>query len=187
MDEVLITRPEPGASETATRIAAMGLVPIVAPLLEIRPMPIRPPPGRIAAILLASGNAAGPLPAALHGLPVLTVGSATARRAEQAGFANVASADGDAMALAALVRARFMPRDGTLLLAAGLGREFWRSPPVCERRGIVCSGGWFTPRNRWPACRTRHAWRYPAIKPGRCCSFPPKPLGISRDWYGRPA
>jgi uroporphyrinogen-III synthase len=123
MDGVLITRPEPGASDTANRIASMGLVPIVAPVLEIRPMPIQPPHARIAAILLASGNAVEPLPAALHGLPVLTVGSATARRAEQAGFSNVASADGDARALATMVRARFNPRDGTLLLAAGQGQS----------------------------------------------------------------
>jgi uroporphyrinogen-III synthase len=123
MPGVLITRPEPGASDTATRIASMGLLPIVAPVLEIRPAPVRPPRGRIAAILLASGNAVDPLPAALHGLPVLTVGSATARRARQAGFTDVASADGDATALAALVRARFAPHDGTLLLAAGLGQS----------------------------------------------------------------
>ena len=33
---VLITRPEPGASETAARVAALGYRPVVAPLLEIR-------------------------------------------------------------------------------------------------------------------------------------------------------
>lgn len=122
-DAVLITRPEPGASETAARIASMGRFPIVAPVMEIRSMPFRAPPGRIAAVLLASGSAIDSLPATLHGLPVLTVGSATARRAEQAGFTNVASADGDAVALAAMVRGRFRPRDGTLLLASGRGQS----------------------------------------------------------------
>ena len=122
-DAVLITRPEPGASETAARVAAMGLSPIVAPVLEIRPLPVHPPSGRIAAVLLASGNAVDPLPAAWHGLPLLTVGAATARRARQAGFADVSSADGDATDLARLVRARFAPRDGTLLLAAGRGQS----------------------------------------------------------------
>lgn len=121
---MLITRPEPGASETAARVAAMGLAPIVAPLLRIRPSPVRLPPSeRIAAILLASGSAVDPLPATFRALPLLTVGEATARRAEQAGFTNVASADGNAEALAALVRARVRPRDGTLLLASGRGQS----------------------------------------------------------------
>jgi uroporphyrinogen-III synthase len=121
-DAVLITRPEPGASETAARVAAMGLVPIVAPLLEIRRYPVRLPPGQIAAVLLTSGNAVEPLPAACRALPVLAVGAATARRADQAGFTHVASADGDAVALAALVRARVRPAEGTLLLACGRGQ-----------------------------------------------------------------
>jgi uroporphyrinogen-III synthase len=122
-DAVLITRPEPGAGETAARIRSLGLVPIVAPVLEIRPLPMSPPSGRMAAVLLASGNAVDALPAVLHALPVLTVGSATARRAKQAGFADVTSADGDAVALATLVQARFRPREGTLLLAAGRGQS----------------------------------------------------------------
>jgi uroporphyrinogen-III synthase len=122
-DNVLITRPEPGASETAARVAAMGLTPIVAPVLEIRAIPFRLPSGPVGALILASGNAVDPLPAACHPLPVLTVGAATARRAVRAGFTNVISADGDAAALADLVRARINPRDGTLLLASGQGQS----------------------------------------------------------------
>jgi uroporphyrinogen-III synthase len=120
---VLITRPEPGASDTASRVAAIGLVPIVAPLLDIRPYPIRMPSQRVAAVILASGNAVDALPAFCRSLPVLTVGAATARRASQAGFTNVTSADGDAVALAAVVRARVRPSDGPLLLAAGQGQS----------------------------------------------------------------
>ena len=122
-DAVLITRPEPGASETAVRIAAMGFAPIVAPILEIRQFPLELPRGHINAVLLASGNAVDPLPTAVRALPVFAVGATTARRAEQAGFIDVASADGDASALAALVRARLRPQDGTLLLAAGRGQS----------------------------------------------------------------
>ena len=119
-DAVLITRPEPGASETAARVAAMGLRPVVAPLLEIRSTRVSlPPPEQIAAVLLASGSAVGPLPETYLAIPVLTVGAATAARARQAGFANVVSADGDASALAALVRSRLNPLGGALLLAAG--------------------------------------------------------------------
>jgi uroporphyrinogen-III synthase len=120
---VLITRPEPGASDTAARIAAMGLIPVVAPLLEIQPFPILLPPGRIAAVLLSSGNAVDALPANCRSLPLLTVGAATARRAEHAGFTNIQSADGDAVALASLVRAHIRPKEGTLLLASGRGQS----------------------------------------------------------------
>jgi uroporphyrinogen-III synthase len=121
---VIITRPEPGASETARRVEAMGFAPVVAPLLEIRSFPLRlPPPGRLVAVLLTSGNAVGSLPASLCAMPVLAVGAATASRARQAGFTDVASADGDAVALAALVRERIGPNEGTLLLAAGHGQS----------------------------------------------------------------
>jgi uroporphyrinogen-III synthase len=121
---VLITRPEPGASETATRISAMGLTPIVAPFLEIRRTRVRlPSPGQIGAIIFASGNAIDPVSAGYHSLPALAVGVATADRAIRAGFANVVSADGDANALASLVRAQINPRAGTLLLVSGRGQS----------------------------------------------------------------
>jgi len=120
---VLITRPEPGASETAARVAAIGLMPIVAPLLEIRPLPVRLLPQRITAVVLASGNAVDALSAFCRSLPVLTVGAATARRATLAGFTKVTSADGDAVALAELVRTRVRPADGSLLLVAGQGQS----------------------------------------------------------------
>ena len=56
-DLILITRPEPGASDTAARIAAMGLTPVIAPCLEVRAVPTAlPVPGTAAAILMASGG-----------------------------------------------------------------------------------------------------------------------------------
>jgi len=122
-DAILITRPEPGASETAAKVAAMGLTPVIAPFLEIRAARANlPPPERVAAILLTSGNAVDVLPAEYHAIPVLTVGAATARRSAHAGFADVVSADGDAEALAWLVRERINPLGGTLLLASGRGQ-----------------------------------------------------------------
>jgi uroporphyrinogen-III synthase len=122
LNGVLITRPEPGASDTAVRVAAIGLKPVVAPLLRITLMPIRMAP-RAAALLLASANAIDALATLCRALPVLTVGAATARRAEQAGFTSVVTADGDAVALAALARARLLPSDAPLLLAAGQGQS----------------------------------------------------------------
>jgi uroporphyrinogen-III synthase len=120
---VLITRPEPEASDTAARVTLLGRRPVLAPLLRIEPRPAAlPRPGSIAAVLVTSGNALGALPEAYQAVPLLTVGHATARRARQAGFKAVETADGDAQALAALAQDRMRPVDGTLLLASGLGQ-----------------------------------------------------------------
>ncbi len=122
-DAVLITRPEPGASETAERLRQMGLRPVLAPMLDVRTLhPDLPDPAAIQAVLVTSGNAIPALPDSWHAVTLLAVGDATAARAKAAGFADVASADGDAMALAALATARCRPDGGTLLVAAGAGR-----------------------------------------------------------------
>ncbi len=117
---VLITRPEPGASETAARVAALGYIAIVAPLLQILPRRAAlPPPGRTQAILVTSGNAIAALPRTHLQLSLFAVGEATAARARVAGFAQVISADGDAGALAALVARSCDRARGALLLATG--------------------------------------------------------------------
>lgn len=119
-DIVLITRPEPGASETAARVAALGFQPVVAPLLAISPLPTPlPPSGEVQAILVTSSNAIQALPASHRHLPLFAVGEASAQRARAAGFEHVASADGDAAALAALVARTVTARGGPLLLATG--------------------------------------------------------------------
>jgi uroporphyrinogen-III synthase len=120
---VLITRPEPGASETAARVTALGYQPVVAPLLDIQALRgSLPPSGRMQAILATSGNAIPSLPASHRHLPLYTVGEATAARARAAGFAQVVSADGDAAALASLVAQRCDRHAGPLLLAAARGQ-----------------------------------------------------------------
>jgi uroporphyrinogen-III synthase len=98
----------------------MGFRPFVAPLLEIRTLhPSLPPAERAQAIVVTSASAIPALPQYLHHLPLYAVGSATAARAGAAGFAQVASADGDARDLAALVAARCTPSGGPLLFACG--------------------------------------------------------------------
>lgn len=117
---VLITRPEPGASETACRITALGFTPLLAPLQAIEPVtPRLPDPRRVAGLVLTSGNAIAAIPPAWHAVPVWAVGGATARRARGAGFSEVGSADGDATALADLIAQSVPP--ATLLLATGQG------------------------------------------------------------------
>ncbi len=116
---VLITRPLPAAEATAARVRALGRPAVVAPLLAIRVL-AGDLPEAPAAIAVTSGHALAGLPARLHGVPLFAVGAATAARARAAGFAVVASADGDAAALAALLR-RDAPA-GELLLAVGEGQ-----------------------------------------------------------------
>jgi uroporphyrinogen-III synthase len=123
-DGVLVTRPEAAAADTGARIAALGLRPIISPLLAIRTLPTSlPVPDRLQAVLIASGNALACLPAGYHALPLLAVGNASARRACGAGFTQVRSADGDADALAALTSAHCDPAGLPVLLAVGRGQS----------------------------------------------------------------
>jgi uroporphyrinogen-III synthase len=115
---VLITRPEPGAAETAGRVAALGWQPVLAPALVLAPRDFAPPP-RAQALLLTSRAAARNVP--VIDLPVFAVGEATAAEARSRGFAQVAAAEGDAAALATLVAATLNRAHGPLLLAMGEG------------------------------------------------------------------
>ena len=81
-----------------------------------------PPSGRVQAILTTSANALRAIPASHRHLPLFTVGAATARRAREAGFDLVISADGDSDALVALLAERRDPAAGPLLLPAGHGQ-----------------------------------------------------------------
>lgn len=120
---VLVTRPAPGAEETAGRLTALGFTPVLAPMLAIEPLrPSLPGPDRLQALVVASGNALAGLSPGFQALPLLAVGDATAARACAAGFALVYSAGADAAALAALAGRLCRPAAGPLLLAAGAGQ-----------------------------------------------------------------
>ncbi|HVY16282.1 MAG TPA: uroporphyrinogen-III synthase [Rhodopila sp.] len=123
MGGVLITRPEPGASQTARKVAELGLTPIVAPVLAITPtgQPVEVPAACVATVL-TSGNAAPACPPACHANPAFAVGSATARRAREAGFTRVVDADADAAALPDLIAATIGARGQTLFLPVGRGQ-----------------------------------------------------------------
>lgn len=115
MPGVLITRPEPGAAETAAAVAALGWKPVLAPALVLAPCGITPV--QVQASLITSRAAAAALPL---GPPVLAVGEASAQAARALGHQALA-ASGDAAALLALAKARLNPADGPLLLAVGQG------------------------------------------------------------------
>lgn len=117
-DAILVTRPQPGADETAARLTGMGYAPVLAPMLGITPRPLsvtlRPQ-----AVLITSGNALASLPPSLHDVRLVAVGDATATRARAAGFTDVHSAGRDAAALADLVVRLCRPSGPPLLLASG--------------------------------------------------------------------
>lgn len=114
---ILVTRPEPGAAETAARLAARGFTPVLAPALILTPRPFTIP--RAQAVLLTSRAAARALPES-PGIPVLAVGEATAGAARARGW-RAEAADGTAEDLARLAAARLEPAAGPLLLAVGQG------------------------------------------------------------------
>jgi uroporphyrinogen-III synthase len=119
---ILITRPSPGAEETASRVAGLGLRPVVAPMLSIRALPIGRLPKRIDAVLLTSRNGLLGLPPSLHATPLFAVGAATAAAARAHGFATVHSADADGAALRALVRGSMAGPRPVLLLPTARGQ-----------------------------------------------------------------
>jgi uroporphyrinogen-III synthase len=132
----LITRPEPGATQTAVRLAAIGLIPVVAPVLSIIAKDVRAP-GHVAATVLTSQNAVPACPPSLHDRPVFAVGSATAARATEAGFSCVFNADGDATLLANLVADTLSPAEGTLFLPTGQGQGVDLATSLRQRGFLV--------------------------------------------------
>ena len=118
---ILVTRPEPGLSETCRHLAARGLHPIQASLFAIEPRPVKPiPASHPQAALVTSAHALAALDPAIP--LVFAVGDATAARARALGARAVHSAGGDAGALLALCRARLTPKAGPLLLHCGEGQ-----------------------------------------------------------------
>jgi uroporphyrinogen-III synthase len=105
---IWVTRTQPEAEATAARLVAMGLTAVVAPVLEARPIAgARLDLAVIDALAFSSGHAIAAFTALSpeRALPVFTVGAATAGRAKAAGFSDVRSANGGAIALAELIAA----------------------------------------------------------------------------------
>lgn len=114
---ILVTRSEPGASDTAAALRAIGFEAIVEPVFAIAPVDADIPPFDALAFTSANGvrRFAGLSPR--RDVPVFCVGARTAAVARELGFANTASADGDVGALADLIIRRLAP--GARLLHAG--------------------------------------------------------------------
>lgn len=121
---VLVTRPPPGLARTCDTLAAMGHVPVAAPMLGIETCALAPHAGvPPQAVIATSGNALAPLAAAgMRGLRLFAVGEATASRARGLGFADIVAGGGEQEALARTCRALLDPGVGALLLASGAGQ-----------------------------------------------------------------
>ena len=106
---MLVTRPEPDASETAARLNALDIETVIDPLLIARTLPTSlPPADGFAALAVTSANALRALDdrgdlSGYRGLPLYAVGDRTAETARRLGFGNVTSARGNANDLVALL------------------------------------------------------------------------------------
>ncbi len=114
---ILVTRSEPGASNTAARLSALGYLPIIEPLFAIVPIDVTLPDFDALAFTSANGVRRFAELSPRRNSPVFCVGARTAEVARGVGFADVTSADGDVMGLGDLVLAR-LPA-GARLLHAG--------------------------------------------------------------------
>lgn len=125
---VLVTRPEPDATETTEKLRALGHDPVVAPLLKIV---FAPPPDDLpepGAIILTSRNGARalshwPQAARWLDLPVFVTGHATAEAARRIGFRDVRSAGGAAADLADLIKLKIGNAVRSILFPAARDRS----------------------------------------------------------------
>jgi uroporphyrinogen-III synthase len=106
---VLVTRAEPGASETAGRLRARGYVPLVEPMFTVEPLPAVLPDFDALAFTSANGVRIFAKLSPRRDVPVFCVGGRTAVAAREAGFDSVTSADGDVTALIAVIETKVSP------------------------------------------------------------------------------
>lgn len=127
---MVITRPEPGLSETAQKISQLGWQPLLMPVMTIQVLPVDFIEIKtVQAIVFTSRQAVVPMVQQLlaqhivyQEIPVFTVGNITAKDARQAGFINVISADQDAVMLASLIRDQLSLDKGSLLFPSAKGQ-----------------------------------------------------------------
>jgi uroporphyrinogen-III synthase len=124
---ILVTRPEPDGEKTAQKLRARGCDVLLGPVLRIRHLEEADlGAGPWDAVAMSSASAVHALERharrlQITRLPVLTVGRRTAEAAGAAGFADIASANGNEQALAHLIGAR-LARGNIILYLAGEDR-----------------------------------------------------------------
>jgi len=134
---IWITRAEPAASTSAARLRALGHIPLVLPLLEVRPITTEVPDlTGIGALAFTSANGVRIFAqlSETRALPVFAVGAACAQAARAAGFRQVLSADGDVAALAAGIASRAEEFRGPVLHPAA-------TEPAGDLAGALAQAG----------------------------------------------
>ena len=124
---LLVTRPEPEASELAGRLTALGHTVLIQPLLRIELAPELRGIATPAALAFTSANAVRAIATwnaakRWRAVPVFAVGAATADAVRTAGFSQVTIATGDVAGLAAAIQSRFDPKLGTVLYPSARDR-----------------------------------------------------------------
>ena len=120
-----VTRPHEDAQKLTQGLAAQGHEVIAAPLMTIQFLPPPSlPQGKWQALLITSANALKALAnhpglGALKSTPCCCVGPASARLADEMGFADIRMAGGGLLELEALVRRQLRPESGPLLYLSG--------------------------------------------------------------------
>src|SRR5262249_7373383 len=123
---VVVTRPQADAERTAAALRARGHDVLVTPLMRVEPIVVDLG-GEWSASAITRPNAENAIAGntardMLIKLPLLAVGRRSAETAQQAGFADVTSADGDVRELARLIEASRHRTEGTVLYLAGEDR-----------------------------------------------------------------
>jgi uroporphyrinogen-III synthase len=119
---VLITRPAADADEFANDITALGLTPLIEPMLGLVPVPYKVPDLKsYPAIVFTSANAVRVFgcPADSRDALVFAVGSHTADEARKVGYTRIISAEGDGADLAAIIRKKLDDTDRRILHIRG--------------------------------------------------------------------
>ena len=119
---ILITRAEPGASETAARVEALGARAIRSPVLHMNMLETASltSPDTLSGLVFTSANGVRAyVERSDHrALPAWCVGPATAAAAQQAGFEQVRESAGNAVDLARFIAAHSRPETRPLLHVA---------------------------------------------------------------------
>lgn len=112
---IIVTRSEPGAGETAYRLAALGFMPVLSPMLRLQTTgESLPELGGVQGLIFTSANGVRFFcdQSDRRDLVAWCVGPATCDAAVHAGFANCRNADGDGAGLADHVAAHSSPQVG---------------------------------------------------------------------------
>jgi uroporphyrinogen-III synthase len=150
---LLVTRPADDARAIAQALIARGHDVVVDPVLTIVPATDEVPDLKgVQAVLATSANGVRALArlGARREVPLLAVGRATADAARAADFGTVLEAEGDVVSLARLAAARFDPRKGPLVHAAG-------SDVAGDLKGLLEAHGFTVRRHVLYAARASEA------------------------------